>query len=93
MRRRLLLLFTLLLLMPIPVRAQENPSKWQGVDKTVVEKYAKELGRTPKKPFIDLQGDMLLFAFTFSGFVGGFVVGYFWHKVFVADKKKEEKEV
>jgi len=90
MRRRLLLLFTVLLLLPLPVRAQAKTSEWQGVDKTVVEKYAKELGRTPHKPFIDLQGDMLLFAFTLSGCVGGFVMGYFWHKVFVAGKRKED---
>ncbi|MEJ2699507.1 MAG: hypothetical protein P8Z70_07585 [Desulfuromonadales bacterium] len=89
MKRWLLVFATLLLLLPAPARAEEE--QWQGVDKTVVEKYARELGREPQKPFLDLQGDMLLFFFTLAGGIGGFVMGYFWHKVFVAGKKDGEK--
>ena len=89
MKRWLLVLATFFLLLPAPVRAHAE-EQWQGVDKTVVEKYARELGREPKKPFLDLQGDMLLFCFTLAGGIGGFVMGYFWHKVFVAGKKDGE---
>jgi cobalt/nickel transport protein len=91
MKRWLLVLLTLLVLLPAPLRAQGEKPQWPGVDKTVVEKFAKELGREPQKPFLDIQGDMLLFLFTLSGCVGGFVMGYFWHKVFVAGKKDGEK--
>jgi cobalt/nickel transport protein len=94
MKRWLLALMTLLLLLPVPVRAQEEKPKWPGVDKTVVEKYAKELGREPRAPFINTdQGDLLLFLFTLAGGIGGFVMGYYWHKVFVAGKKDMEPEV
>ena len=92
MRRWLLALVTVLLLAPVPVRAQQQ-KKWPGVDETVVEKYAKELGRAPRAPYINTdQGDLLLFLFTLSGCIGGFTMGYFWHKVFVAGKKDREPE-
>ena len=93
MRRFLLAAMTLLLLLPLPLRAQEEQPKWPGVDKMVVEKYAKELGREPRAPFINTdQGDLLLFLFTLAGCTGGFIMGYFWHKVFVAGKKDVETE-
>jgi hypothetical protein len=67
---------------------EEQKPKWPGVDETVVEKYAKELGREARAPFFDTdQGDMLLFLFALAGGIGGFVMGYYWHKVFVAGKK------
>lgn len=53
--------------------------KWQGVDESVVEKYAKEYGREARKPFINTdQGDLLLFVFLVAGTVGGFAAGYYW---------------
>lgn len=71
--------------------AEESKPKWPGVDEVVVEKYARELGREARDPYINTdQGDLLLFLFALAGFGGGFVMGYFWHKVFVADKKKLE---
>jgi ABC-type cobalt transport system substrate-binding protein len=67
-----------------------EPKKWPGVDETVVEKYAKELGREARDPYINTdQGDLLLFLFALAGAVGGFICGYHWHKLFVAGKKKE----
>lgn len=75
-----------------PAFAAEEPQpKWPGVDETVVEKYAKALGREAREPYINTdQGDLLLFLFALAGFGGGFVMGYFWHKVFVTEKKRME---
>lgn len=76
-----------------PAFPEEKPAKWPGVDETVVEKYARELGREPREPFINTdQGDLLLFLFALAGFGGGFVMGYYWHKVFVAPRKNPEKK-
>lgn len=58
-------------------------SKWSGVDETVVEKFASEAGRKAWVPFINTdQGDLLLFVFLLAGVVGGFVLGYFYRKLF-----------
>lgn len=83
----------LLLLSPVSLSAEEEKKpKWPGVDETVVEKYAKELGREARAPFFDTdQGDLLLFLFALAGGIGGFVMGYYWHKVFVAGKKDREE--
>ena len=92
MKRMLLLFCTLLLLGAAPVSAQQKQEKWQGIDKTVVEKYGQEYGHPPRQPFINVQGDMLLFLFALAGGVGGFVMGYYWHKLFVAGRKDEGKK-
>jgi len=53
--------------------------KWQGVDESVVEKYAKEHGREAHEPLINTdKGDLLLFVFLIAGTVGGFAAGYYW---------------
>jgi ABC-type cobalt transport system substrate-binding protein len=94
MRRFVVALAMLLLLLsPIALSAEEEKKpKWPGVDETVVEKYAKELGREARAPFFDTdQGDLLLFLFALAGGIGGFVMGYYWHKVFVAGKKDREE--
>lgn len=58
-------------------------SKWPGVDETVIEKFASEAGRKAWVPFINTdQGDLLLFVFLLAGVVGGFVLGYFYRKLF-----------
>lgn len=58
-------------------------TKWSGVDETVVEKVAKEHGRTAWTPFINTdQGDLLLFVFLLAGAAGGFIVGYNFRKLF-----------
>ena len=50
---------------------------WEGVDKTVVEKFANEAGHPAREPFINTeQGDLLLFLFLLSGAGGGFIAGY-----------------
>jgi len=95
MRRFLIVVSMLLLLLTAAVataQEEEKKPKWPGVDETVVEKYAKELGREARAPFFDTdQGDLLLFLFALAGGIGGFVMGYYWHKVFVAGKKDREE--
>lgn len=90
MRRLLVVLSLLLSLFTAAVatgQEEEKKPKWPGVDETVVEKYARELGREARAPFFDTdQGDLLLFLFALAGGIGGFVMGYYWHKVFVAGK-------
>lgn len=62
--------------------AGEN-KKWSGVDETVVEKVAKEHGRSAWTPFINTdQGDLLLFVFLIAGAAGGFIMGYNFRKLF-----------
>jgi cobalt/nickel transport protein len=91
MRRIFLLLFTFLLFCA-PSAAAEERHKWPGVDEIVVEQFARDLGREPWDPFFDTdQGDLLLFFFALAGAVGGFIMGYCWHKVFVAKKDLEKK--
>ena len=58
------------------------PEGWQGVDDTVVNKFAEAAGRPPSDPWLNPQGDLLLFAFLVAGICGGFVCGYQFHKLF-----------
>ncbi len=57
--------------------------KWRGVDETVVERFAREAGRSPRDPYIHTdQGDLLFFFFLLAGVAGGFVGGYFYRELF-----------
>ena len=57
--------------------------EWEGVDASVVGKYAKEAGRPPRKAYIDTdRGDLLLFFFLIAGVAGGFVGGYCFRSLF-----------
>ena len=86
------LALTITLLAAVPLGAQEEKPKWPGVDEAVVEKFAKELGREARDPYFNTdQGDLLLFLFALAGAAGGFIIGYYWHKVFVAGKKDLER--
>jgi cobalt/nickel transport system permease protein/cobalt/nickel transport protein len=85
-------LLGLLLCASLAFAQEEEKPKWPGVDETVVGKYARELGREPRDPYINTdQGDLLLFLFTMAGGIGGFIMGFYWHKVFVAGKKDGER--
>ncbi len=67
--------------------------KWQGVDQSIVEKYAKEQGREAQKPLINTdQGDLLLFVFLIAGVVGGFVAGYYWRMLMHEKKPSPAQE-
>jgi ABC-type cobalt transport system substrate-binding protein len=62
---------------------------WDGVDKTVVEKYARAAGRPPRAPLINTdQGDLLLFLFLVAGAAGGFIGGYYFRELFPARKER-----
>ncbi len=65
--------------------------KWKGVDESIIEKFAQDRGRISTEPFISVEGDMLLFLFALAGAIGGFIVGYYWHKLFVSGKKEQDK--
>ena len=61
--------------------------KWQGVDESVVEKYAEEAGHPSRPPFINTDpGDLLLFFFLIAGAAGGFVGGYCFRDLFPPNK-------
>ncbi|MDA8423382.1 MAG: hypothetical protein M0Z89_08635 [Nitrospiraceae bacterium] len=84
-------LFTAYCLPPTATFAAE---RWQGVDESVVEKYAREQGREAHAPLINTsQGDLQLFVFLLAGAVGGFAAGYYWRKLMSekasANTKKE----
>lgn len=56
---------------------------WTGIDVSVVGKYAAKYGHPPRAPYINTdQGDLLLFVFTLSGVVGGFVIGFNVRRLF-----------
>ncbi|XHR30780.1 MAG: cobalt ABC transporter permease [Chthoniobacteraceae bacterium] len=73
----------LALALGIAIWLSRMPHTWAGVDETVVEKYAVEAGRPPRKPFINTdQGDLLLFVFLIAGTAAGFMGGYFFRALF-----------
>ncbi|MFA4843297.1 MAG: hypothetical protein WC658_05650 [Candidatus Omnitrophota bacterium] len=85
-----LALFCVLCVGRMPCFAQ---TKWSGVDENVVERVAEEHGRKAWTPFINTdQGDLLLFVFLVAGTIGGFILGFYWRKLFVEkDESKDAK--
>jgi cobalt/nickel transport system permease protein len=79
----LLVGFTLLLGTTPSLLADDTETAWPGVDSVIVEKTAEEHGQKPAEPLIPIEGDLLLFAFLTGGAIGGFFVGYYYHKLFV----------
>ena len=70
---------------------KEPLTSWEGVDKTVVEKFAAEAGHPAREPYINTdQGDLLLFLFLLAGAIGGFVMGYAYRAIFSAAKIRRE---
>ncbi len=66
---------------------ESEEGKWTGIDVSIVGKYAEKYGHPPRKPYINTdQGDLLLFVFTFSGLIGGIIIGYNFRKLFVEKK-------
>ena len=86
MKRFVLLLLGWLLLGGAVLAEVPAREKWAGIDEAVIEKYATEKGREASEPLFNVEGDMLLFLFAVAGAAGGFIMGYQWHKVFVAGK-------
>ena len=72
---------------------KNKEAKWEGVDKTVIEKYAEAAGRPPREPFINTdQGDLLLFCFLIAGAIAGFIAGYLFRALFPPGPKKASAE-
>jgi hypothetical protein len=66
-------------------------ASWSGVDETVIEKVAKDAGRTAHEPFLNTdRGDLLLFVFLLAGIVGGFAAGYCFRTLFPPKRRKRE---
>lgn len=66
-----------------PLVQAEEKEAWQGIDVSIVGKYASEYGRPPRDPYINTdKGDLLLFVFTLAGVAGGFVIGFNARRIF-----------
>lgn len=88
--KKLLIIASLIMLLTICGywTIRNTSTTWSGVDKTVVEKYARAAGRPPRKPYINTdQGDLLLFMFLLAGVSGGFVAGYYFRELFPPKKQ------
>ncbi|PLX78221.1 MAG: hypothetical protein C0615_03920 [Desulfuromonas sp.] len=90
--KKLFLLLIVLLLLAAPTIAEEKKEKWAGIDEAVIEKYATDKGREAAEPLFNVEGDMLLFLFALAGACGGFVMGFYWHKLFVVGKPEGEND-
>lgn len=67
--------------------AAASAATWEGVDESVVEKFAEQAGRPPQPPLINTdRGDLLLFLFLLAGATGGFVGGYLFRGLFAHPK-------
>jgi phage shock protein PspC (stress-responsive transcriptional regulator) len=63
---------------------ESEDQKWTGIDVSIVGKYAEKYGHPPRRPYINTdQGDLLLFAFTVAGVIGGIIIGYNIRKLFI----------
>ncbi|MFN4245465.1 MAG: hypothetical protein ACK4F9_04875 [Brevinematia bacterium] len=59
----------------------EEAEKWGALDEVVIEKLAKEKGKEVR-PFIELEGDLILFVFSLFSAIGGFIIGYYSKVIF-----------
>lgn len=88
-RAVLLLLLAAAALLTAQLSWGAEKGKWEGVDKGVIEKFAKEGGLEPRRPLIDTdRGDLLLFVFLVAGVAGGFTMGYYYRKLFGPGEKR-----
>jgi len=77
--KKILFIVLLLILYCFLPTAALTAEKLEGIDKAIIEKYAKEHNRKPREPLIDTdRGDLLLFVFLTAGGVGGFGARYCW---------------
>jgi len=84
----------LALTLPVCLMAAPSPAHaaadWEGVDKTVVEKFAQEAGHPAREPLINTdRGDLLLFVFLVAGAAGGFMAGYCYRALFPPGRAKK----
>jgi cobalt/nickel transport protein len=72
-------------------RGPANETRWEGVDKTVIEKFAADAGHAAREPYINTeQGDLLLFLFLVAGAASGFVAGYAFRTLFPPRSKNPD---
>ncbi|PLX98130.1 MAG: cobalt ABC transporter permease [Desulfuromonas sp.] len=90
MKKLLIILIAPVLMSGFVFADEAKPEKWAGIDEAVVEKYAADKGREAAEPLFNVEGDMLLFLFALAGTIGGFVMGFYWHKVFVVGQPEGE---
>jgi hypothetical protein len=65
--------------------------RWEGVDTTVVEKFAATAGRHAWPSWFPAdQGDLGLFVFLTAGAVGGFIAGYTFRALFPPAKARRD---
>ena len=85
--KKAILFLSFAIMMLVGASFSSASPKWQGVDESVVEKVARENGREAWTPFINTdQGDLLLFVFLIAGTAGGFMLGFYWRKLFCETK-------
>jgi cobalt/nickel transport protein len=92
MRRCTVLILLLLALLAAPLANGQAEERWRGIDEAVIEKFALEHGRTAAEPLLPIEGDLLLFFFALAGAAGGFIMGYYWHKIFIAGRTGQRKD-
>jgi hypothetical protein len=67
--------------------------KWPGVDEAVVNRIAREHGRTERPALIPTaEGDLQLFMFLMAGTVGGFAAGYYWRVLLEGKQNRRDEE-
>lgn len=85
-------LFTIGLAIMLTSAVTCEAAAWQGVDESVVEKFAEKAGRPARTPLINTdQGDLLLFVFLLAGTAGGFVGGYLFRGLFTRPPTRREE--
>jgi len=73
----------ILLALGMYIGLRTSDSKWDGVDESVVEKFAIEANRPPHEPLINIEhGDLPLLLFLLAGAAGGFAAGYSFRGLF-----------
>lgn len=83
MKKGILAVIVTIAFLIVTVWAVRSTRVWDGVDETVVGKYARSAGRPPREPFINTdRGDLLLFMFLLAGVGGGFIGGYYFRELF-----------
>lgn len=75
-----------------PYLSMAMANTWEGVDKTVVEKFAAQSGREPFVIFSWVDGDILLLMFLLAGVTAGFISGYYYRELFPAKKSETSRD-
>ncbi|MGO9611907.1 MAG: hypothetical protein ACLPX5_02615 [Dissulfurispiraceae bacterium] len=81
-----------------PSAAAVTAEKWEGIDKSIIEKYAKEHNRMARETLIDTdRGYLLLFVFLTARGVGGLGAGHCWQMPMVERSRcayrKEQRDL